>query len=329
VCVRQRVDESAWGAVPDPGRDQLGADSARNTRPAAWQPARSSRCGACGRATGRPPLARWPPQRAGRAAARPAGTGHPRRRPDQRPRRAGPRWASARSPAWGTGSGSTGYGSSAAAVSPSYWPGTLPRSALSPAAAGPWPPGRTRPSAAHAQRRAQVAHELAAGLDEWRRELGERLAVKPEPWLTRYLGVLSPDASPALREEYVQRAGTAASYREARGITDPQQAVSFGPHPEPELAAMQRDTFQALEIADEHAEIRAMSRGELEARVLQGERAQATAPPDVSGRLRLTAHRRRPAVATSPPPGGATGSRALTPTREFRARTAGDCRARG
>jgi conjugative relaxase-like TrwC/TraI family protein len=135
----------------------------------------------------------------------------------------------------------------------------------------------------------QVAHELAAGLDERRRELGERLAVKPAPWLTRYLGVLSPDASPALREEYVQRAGTAASYREARGITDPQQAVSFGPHPEPELAAMQRDTFQALEIADEHAEIRAMSRGELEARVLQGERAQATAPPDVSGRLRLTA----------------------------------------
>ncbi len=135
----------------------------------------------------------------------------------------------------------------------------------------------------------QVAHELAAGLNERRRELGERLAVKPEPWLTRYLGVLSPDASPALGEEYVQRAGTAASYREARGITDPQQAVSFGPHPEPELAAMQRDTFHALEIADEHAEIRAMSRGELQARVLQGERAQATAPPDVSGRLRLTA----------------------------------------
>jgi hypothetical protein len=50
-----------------------------------------------------------------------------------------------------------------------------------------------------------------------------------------------------------------------------------------------RDTFQALEIADEHAEIRAMSRAELEARVLQGERAQATAPPDVSERLRVTA----------------------------------------
>ena len=101
--------------------------------------------------------------------------------------------------------------------------------------------------------------------------------------------MLARDASPALREEYVRRAGAAAAYREARGITDPQQAVSFGPHPEPELAALQRDTFQALEIADEQAEIRAMSRGELEARVLEGDRAQATAPPDVSGRLRLTA----------------------------------------
>ena len=52
---------------------------------------------------------------------------------------------------------------------------------------------------------------------------------------------------------------------------------------------MQRDTFHALQIADEQAEIRAMSRGELEARVLEGDRAQATAPPDVSGPLRLTA----------------------------------------
>jgi hypothetical protein len=45
---------------------------------------------------------------------------------------------------------------------------------------------------------------------------------------------------------------------------------------------MQRDTFRALEIADEQAEIRAASRGALEVRVLEGERAQATAPPDVS-----------------------------------------------
>jgi hypothetical protein len=134
-----------------------------------------------------------------------------------------------------------------------------------------------------------LAHELAAGLDDRRRELGERALANPEPWLTRYLGAPpGPDASPVLREDYAWRAGTAAAYREARGITDPDQAVSFGPHPGPELEALRKDTFRALEIADEHAEIRAMSRGELEAQVLDADRARATAPPDTSSQLRLT-----------------------------------------
>jgi TrwC relaxase/AAA domain len=135
-----------------------------------------------------------------------------------------------------------------------------------------------------------LAHQLAAELDQRRRELGQRALANPEPWLTRHLGPPpGPQASPVLREDYAQRAGTAAAYREARGITDTHQAVSFDPHPEPELQAMQQDTFRALEIADEQAEIRAMSRGELEARVLDGDRAQATAPPDVSRQLRQTA----------------------------------------
>ena len=135
-----------------------------------------------------------------------------------------------------------------------------------------------------------LAHELAAGLDDRRRELGEQALQNPEPWLTRHLGAPpGPDASPVLREDYAQRAGTAAAYREARGITDPQQAVSLDPHPDPELEALRRDTVRALEIADEQAELRAMSRGELEGQVLQGERAQATAPRDVSSQLRLTA----------------------------------------
>jgi hypothetical protein len=135
-----------------------------------------------------------------------------------------------------------------------------------------------------------LAHQLAAGLDDRRRELGELALASPEPWLTRHLGPPpGPDASPGLREDYAWRAGTAAAYREAGGITDPQQAVSFGPHPGPELEALRKDTFRALEIAGEHAEIRAMSRGELEAQVLEGDRDQATAPPDMSSQLRLTA----------------------------------------
>ena len=135
-----------------------------------------------------------------------------------------------------------------------------------------------------------LAHELAAGLDDRRRELGEQALENPEPWLTRHLGAPpGPDASPVLREDYAWRAGIAAAYREAWGITDPQQAVSFDPHPEPGLEALRKDTVRALEIAYEQSEIRAMSRGELGAQVLQGDHAQATAPPDTSSQLRLTA----------------------------------------
>jgi conjugative relaxase-like TrwC/TraI family protein len=134
-----------------------------------------------------------------------------------------------------------------------------------------------------------VAHELAAALDDRARALGERLAASPEPWLARHLGVLAPGASRALREEYACRAGAAAAYREAAGITDPQQAVSLLPHrSSPELEGMRLAAIRALEIRDEAAIIRGMTRGELEARTRQAGRAQASAPPDVSRQLRLT-----------------------------------------
>ena len=135
-----------------------------------------------------------------------------------------------------------------------------------------------------------VAHELAAALDDRARALGERLTASPEPWLARHLGILAPAASPALRADYTRRAGTAAAYREAAGITNPDQAVSPEPHRgNPELEAMRRAVFAVLEIRDEADIIRGLDRGELEARALQGQRAHAAAPPDVSSQLRLTA----------------------------------------
>ena len=144
-----------------------------------------------------------------------------------------------------------------------------------------------------------VARELAAGLDDRVRALGEQMAASPQPWLARQLGVIAPDASPALREEYTRRAGLAAAYREAAGITNPDQAVSLEPHRgNPELENMRKAVFTALEIRDEAEILRGLHRGELEAQVLAGERAQASAPPDVSGTL--AAHRagrsRRPAA---------------------------------
>jgi hypothetical protein len=134
-----------------------------------------------------------------------------------------------------------------------------------------------------------VARELAAGLDQRARALGEQLTASPEPWLARHLGVPAPSASPVLREDYARRAAAAAAYREAAGIADPGQAVSFLPHREnPELEDMRLTAIRALEIRDEAAIIRAMSYGELEARTLEAERAQVSAPPDVSSQLRLT-----------------------------------------
>ena len=135
-----------------------------------------------------------------------------------------------------------------------------------------------------------VAHELAAALDDRARALGEYLAASPEPWLARHLGILGPAASPALRAEYTRRAGIAAAYREAAGITNPDQAVASEPHrSNPELEAMRRVVFAALEIRDEADIIRGLDRGQLEARALQGQRVRAAAPPDVSSQLRLTA----------------------------------------
>ena len=151
-----------------------------------------------------------------------------------------------------------------------------------------------------------VAHVLAARLDARLRALGERMAAAPEPWLARQLGVLAPGASSALREEYARRAGLAAAYREAAGITDPDQAVSPEPHHgNPELEAMCKAVFTALEIRDEAGIIRGLHRGELEARILAGERAQATAPPDVerdTAAHRPSRSRRTPAIRRRPGP---------------------------
>jgi conjugative relaxase-like TrwC/TraI family protein len=134
----------------------------------------------------------------------------------------------------------------------------------------------------------QVAHELAAGLDARIRELGERMIERPQPWLLKHLGMLASDASPALHEDYGRRAGIAAGYREAAGITDPDQAVSPRPHRANfELDAMRLATMKALAIPENP--YATMTGGELEARILDGERAQAAAPPDVSGQLRITA----------------------------------------
>ena len=135
-----------------------------------------------------------------------------------------------------------------------------------------------------------MAHQLAAGLDDRARALGDQLAASPEPWLARQLGTLAPHASPLLRQDYSRRAAAAAAYREAAGITDPEQAIASEPHRgNPELDHLRQAAIHALEIRDETEIARRMTQGELEARILDGAHAMASAPADVSGDLRLTA----------------------------------------
>ena len=153
--------------------------------------------------------------------------------------------------------------------------------------------------------------------------LGEQLAASPEPWLARQLGVLAPHASLLLREDYAgSRARPAAAYREAAGITATwARAIAPGPHRgNPELDHLQGGSDpSAGNMRRNRRSARGMTQGELEARILDGDRALASAPPDVSRVLRLTALAEADAWeqtadaeilgTTRPASAGATGAR--------------------
>jgi hypothetical protein len=131
-----------------------------------------------------------------------------------------------------------------------------------------------------------LAHELAAAADARAAELGRRQAEEPEPWVIARLGEIP--AAEAEREAWTRSAGVAAFHREAQGVTDPGQEIATGRHPEPAFQVARADAVRELKVPDEHAELKAAPRGELEARVLDGYRAIDTAPPDVSAALKLT-----------------------------------------
>ncbi len=110
----------------------------------------------------------------------------------------------------------------------------------------------------------------------------------------RHLGPPPREADPGLQKllvaDYARRAGIAAGYREAAGITDPHQVIRWEGHKgNPELEAMRHDAISALQIHDEQADPAGMDRGQLEAKVIAGARARAAAPRDVSADLRVTA----------------------------------------
>ena len=135
----------------------------------------------------------------------------------------------------------------------------------------------------------ELAREAAQAIDARIAALGIRHAEKPEPWLARHLGAFPIHGSPLEQQDYLHRAGSAAGYREAAGIVGPDQAVSR-PRTMTTLCVTgsQRHNHN-LEIREEEQLYRAMSKGELEAKEHQAQRAYATGPKDVSAQRKHTA----------------------------------------
>ena len=90
--------------------------------------------------------------------------------------------------------------------------------------------------------------ELAQAIDAEGAGLARLQAERPEPWVLNTLGAYPVDGSPALQADWLARAGTAAGYRQAAGITDPNMVVGPAPQAHPELLTWHGDVVRALEI---------------------------------------------------------------------------------
>jgi conjugative relaxase-like TrwC/TraI family protein len=135
---------------------------------------------------------------------------------------------------------------------------------------------------------AETATDLAALMDQRARELGSKAADKPPAWAVRYLGV-PPHQNGRLRQDWIERVGQVASYRELTGHADPIEAI--GPLPAtgaPEQREAWAACARALEMREEETGARSATRGELEARVTAYQRATAWAPHPVAADLEAT-----------------------------------------
>ena len=132
-----------------------------------------------------------------------------------------------------------------------------------------------------------AAPEICGGYqaaDARQAEIGRELAERPEEWALKAWGVPPAEAG-ALRADWEQRAGLVGFYREAAGVTDPKVAIGPVPAGKGILREMFSASVRTLQLPDERALMAAMGNEDLEARLVERERAVAVAPPDVSGRV--------------------------------------------
>ena len=123
-----------------------------------------------------------------------------------------------------------------------------------------------------------------AMLDARQTALGERLAANPPEWARERWGDPRGKAGAELAD-WVKLASIVESYREAAGITAPDQAIGPVPAGKAHLAEAFHAAVRALRLPDEVALLKAMGQGELEAAVDEGDRAIALARPDVQAEI--------------------------------------------
>ena len=137
--------------------------------------------------------------------------------------------------------------------------------------------------------RAQWLRDRAEAADERRHELGARTADEAPAWAVDALGPVPDDTDPAqviARQDWEQRAGWAAAYRELVGYTDDQDALGNAPgQGRVEHAMMFRAAHEALALIDASEEEANMTVGRLRARVQAWEREQIWAPRWVDDEL--------------------------------------------
>jgi conjugative relaxase-like TrwC/TraI family protein len=147
--------------------------------------------------------------------------------------------------------------------------------------------GETKTWAERAPQNApEPVQDAARMLDARQAELGRQLAGRPPLWAIDAWGVPPPATeSAARRADWEKQAGIVGAYREAAGITDLAQALGPVPSGQAQLREAFNAAVVALQLADDQALLKAMGRGELEARVATFDRAAALAPPDVQAEI--------------------------------------------
>jgi hypothetical protein len=131
---------------------------------------------------------------------------------------------------------------------------------------------------------AWVSRAVDTELDRRQAELGEQLAAEPPHWALEAWGV-PPTEAGGLRDDWMQRAVTVQGYRELAGITDPAMAIGPAPARQAGISEAFAASVRALAVPDEAALLKAMGRGELEARIREYARAEAVAPADVQAEV--------------------------------------------